>query len=150
MPYDAKGTVNKVILIGRLGQDPEVKYTASGTAVLNVSIATNSSYKGQDGNLVENTEWNRIVAWRRLAEVIGQYAKKGSRIYVEGRLVTRSWEDQNGNKRYTTEVIADGMQFLDSARSSDSGQSSSAYEPPPPSDDNVAEPSPEEGDDLPF
>ena len=100
--------------------------------------------------MVENTEWNRVVAWRRLAEVIGQYAKKGSRIYVEGRLMTRSWEDQNGNKRYTTEVVADNMQFLDSARSGDSGQSSGAYEPPPPSNDNVAEPSPEEGDDLPF
>ena len=150
MAYDAKGTINKVILIGRLGQDPEVKYTASGTAVVNVSIATNTSYKDQDGKMVENTEWNRVVAWRRLAEVIGQYAKKGSRIYVEGRLMTRSWEDQNGNKRYTTEVVADNMQFLDSARSGDSGQSSGAYEPPPPSNDNVAEPSPEEGDDLPF
>ena len=150
MAFDAKGTVNKVILIGRLGQDPEVKYTASGTAVVNVSIATNTSYKGQDGNTVENTEWNRVVAWRRLAEVIGQYAKKGSRIYVEGRLVTRSWEDQNGNKRYTTEVIADSMQFLDSARSGDSSQSGGSYEPPPPSNENIAEPMPDEGDDLPF
>lgn len=146
MAYDSKGTVNKVILIGRLGQDPELKYTASGTAVLTLSVATNTSYKGQDGNNVEQTEWNRVVAWRKLAEIIGQYAHKGSRLYVEGRLTTRSWDDQNGVKRYTTEVQADSIQLLDSKGES----SGSAPTPPPPPDNHIAEPSADEGDDLPF
>lgn len=148
MAFDSKGTVNKVILIGRLGQDPELKYTPSGAAVVTLSVATDTKYKGQDGNYVENTEWHRVVAWRKLAEIMGQYAKKGSRCYVEGRLATRSWDDQNGVKRYTTEVQADNMQLLDNR--SDSGGSSSSYEPPPPPDTNVAEPSADEGDDLPF
>ncbi len=147
MAFDSKGTVNKVILIGRLGQDPELKYTASGTAVLTLNVATNTSYKGQDGNSVENTEWTRVVAWRKLAEIIAQYTKKGNRVYVEGRLSTRSWDDQDGNKRYMTEVVADSIQMLESR--SDSG-SSSGYEPPPPSDSHMAEPMPDEGDDLPF
>ena len=99
MAFDSKGTVNKVILVGRLGQDPELKYTASGTAVLNLSIATNTSYKDRDGNYVENTEWNRVVVWRKTAEAIANMAKKGRRVYVEGRLQTRAWDDQNGNKR---------------------------------------------------
>ena len=146
MAYDSKGTVNKVILIGRLGQDPELKYTSSGTAVLTLSVATNTSYKGQDGNNVEQTEWNRVVAWRKLAEIIGQYAHKGSRLYVEGRLTTRSWDDQNGVKRYTTEVQADSIQLLDSKGES----SGSAPTPPPPPDNHIAEPSADEGDDLPF
>ena len=83
MAFDSKGTLNKVMLIGRLGQDPELKYTPSGAAVLSFSIATNTSYKSQDGNSVENTEWHRIVAWRKTAEFVGQYAKKGTRVYVE-------------------------------------------------------------------
>ncbi len=146
MAFDSKGTVNKVILIGRLGQDPEVKYTPSGAAVVTISLATNTSYKGQDGNTVEQTEWNRVVAWRKTAEIIGQYCKKGSRIYVEGRLTTRSWDDQNGVKRYTTEVVTEHVQFLDSK--SDSGTAPPS--PPPPADTHVAEPSADEGDDLPF
>lgn len=149
MAYDSKGTVNKVILIGRLGQEPELKYTPSGAAVVTLSVATNTQYKGQDGNYVENTEWNRVVAWRKLAEIMGQYAKKGSRVYVEGKLVTRSWDDQNGVKRYTTEIQAENIQLLD-GRSSDAGSSSGSYEPPPPPDSHMAEPSPDEGDDLPF
>ncbi len=149
MAYDSKGTVNKVILIGRLGQDPELKYTPSGAAVLTLSVATNTSYKGQDGNNVEQTEWNRVVAWRKLAEIIGQYAHKGTRVYVEGKLTTRSWDDQNGVKRYTTEVVADHIQMLESK--GESGGGGAAPTPPPPAaDTHVAEPSPEEGDDLPF
>ncbi len=148
MAFDSKGTVNKVILIGRLGQEPELKYTPSGAAVLTLSVATNTQYKGQDGNNVENTEWNRVVVWRKLAEIMAQYAKKGSRVYVEGKLVTRSWDDQNGTKHYTTEVVAEHMQLLDSR--SDSGSSSSGYQPPPPPDTHMAEPSMDEGDDLPF
>lgn len=146
MAYDSKGTLNKVMLIGRLGQDPELKYTPSGAAVCTISLATNTSYKGQDGNPVENTEWHRVVFWRKQAEIVAQYVKKGSRIYVEGKLATRSWDDQNGVKRYTTEVVADQVAFLDSAR--DSGGASSA--PPSPDVAHMAEPSPEEGDDLPF
>ena len=145
MAYDSKGTVNKVILIGRLGQDPELKYTASGTAFVNLGLATNTSYKGQDGNMVENTEWHRVVAWRKQAEVIAQYSKKGSRLYIEGKLSTRSWDDQNGVKRYTTEIVSENIQFLDGGR-----DSSSSSSPPPPEENHVAEPSPEEGDDLPF
>jgi len=148
MAFDSKGTVNKVILVGRLGQEPELKYTPSGAAVLTLSVATNTSYKGQDGNNVENTEWHRVVVWRKLAEIMAQYAKKGSRVYVEGKLATRSWDDQNSVKRYTTEVQAEHMQLLDSR--SDSGSSSGGYEPPMPGDSHMAEPSPDEGDDLPF
>ncbi len=144
MAYDSKGTVNKVILIGRLGQDPELKYTTSGAAFVNLSLATNTSYKGQDGNYVENTEWHRIVAWRKLAEMLAQYSKKGTRLYVEGKLTTRSWDDQNGQKRYMTEVTADNAQLLEGRDSSASAPSS------PPEESHVAEPSPEEGDDLPF
>lgn len=149
MAYDSKGTLNKVMLIGRLGQDPELKYTPSGAAVLTLGIATNTSYKAQDGNNVENTEWHRVVAWRKLAEVIAQYAKKGTRVYVEGKLATRSWDDQNGVKRYTTEVMADHIQLLESR--GETGAYHGPQEPPmPAAGSHVAEPMPEEGDDLPF
>ena len=156
MAFDSKGTVNKVILIGRLGQDPELKYTASGTAVLNLSIATNTSYKDKDGNYVDTTEWNRVVIWRKTAEAIANMAKKGSRVYVEGKLQTRSWDDQNGNKRYTTEVQADQVQMLEGGStggSSSSGSSNSdrrsQQEGPPPEPD-VPEPQENMEDDLPF
>ena len=106
--------VNKVILIGNLGQDPELRYTGNGTAVCNLRIATNESYKDQDGQLVEKTEWHSVVAWSRLAEICGEYLKKGSRVYFEGSLQTRSWEDRDGNTRYTTEIKAREMMMLDS------------------------------------
>ena len=105
--------VNKVILIGNLGQDPELRYTGSGTAVCNLRIATNESYKDQDGQFVEKTEWHSVVAWSRLAEICGEYLKKGSRVYFEGSLQTRSWEDRDGNTRYTTEIKAREMMMLD-------------------------------------
>lgn len=104
--------VNKVILIGNLGQDPELRYTGSGTAVCNFSLATTESYKDRDGNQVENTEWHRIVAWARLAEICGEYLKKGRQVYIEGQLQTRQWEDKDGNTRYTTEIKAREMQML--------------------------------------
>ncbi len=107
--------VNKVILIGRLGRDPEVRYTPSGTAVANFSIATSEQWSNKDGEKQERTEWHRIVAWKRLGEICGEYLHKGSQIYIEGRLQTRAWEDRDGNKRYTTEVIAQNMQMLGSA-----------------------------------
>lgn len=106
--------VNKVILIGRLGQDPELRYTGNGTAVCNLSLATDSSYTDADGNQVENTEWHRVVAWSRLAEICNEYLGKGRQVYVEGRLQTRQWEDRDGNTRYTTEIVARNVQFLDS------------------------------------
>lgn len=109
----ARGTVNKVILIGRLGSDPELRYTPNGDAVANFRIATNRVWKDQEGNQQERTEWHRIVAWRKLAERCGEYLRKGSHVYIEGRLETRSWQDKNGNKRFVTEVITDRMQMLD-------------------------------------
>ena len=106
--------INKVILVGNLGNDPEVRYTPSGTAVANVSVATGESWKDKNtGERQERTEWHRVVFFSRLAEIVEQYLKKGSKVYVEGRLQTRSWE-QEGVKRYTTEIIANDMQMLDS------------------------------------
>jgi len=106
--------VNKVILIGNLGQDPELRYTGSGTAVCNMRLATNESYKDSDGQLVEKTEWHNIVAWARLAEICNEYLNKGSQVYFEGQLQTRSWDDRDGNTRYTTEVKAREMMILSS------------------------------------
>ena len=106
--------LNKVMLIGHLGSDPEMKYTSSGTAVTSFNIATNESYKNQDGTMVERTEWHRIVAWRQLAEIFNQHLKKGSKVYLEGKLQTRTWDDKDGNKRYTTEIVVDDFMFLDS------------------------------------
>ncbi len=106
--------VNKVILVGNLGNDPEVRYMPNGNAVANVSLATSDSWKDKNtGEQQERTEWHRIVFFNRLAEIVGQYVKKGSKLYIEGRLQTRSWE-QDGVKRYTTEIVASEMQMLDS------------------------------------
>lgn len=107
--------INKVILIGNLGRDPEVRYTPSGLAVANLTIATSESWKDkQSGEQVERTEWHRIVMYQRLAEIAGEYLRKGSKIYIEGRLQTRKWQDKNtGQDRYTTEIVANEMQMLD-------------------------------------
>ncbi len=108
----AKG-VNKVILIGHLGQDPEVKFMPSGSAVANVSIATTEQWKDKNsGEKQSKTEWHRVIFFARLAEVVGEYLKKGSQVYVEGRLQTRKWTDKNGVERYTTEIVANEMQML--------------------------------------
>lgn len=107
--------VNKAILVGRLGKDPEIKYTPSGTAIANFSIATSENFKDKDGQKQERTEWHRIVAFGKLAEICGEYLAKGKQVYVEGRIQTRSWDDKNGNKRYTTEIIANTMQMLGKA-----------------------------------
>ena len=104
--------VNKVILVGNLGNDPEVRYMPNGNAVANLSIATSESWKDQQGQLQEKTEWHKVTMYRRLAEIAGEYLKKGSQIYLEGKLQTRKWQDQQGNDRYTTEVIADQLQML--------------------------------------
>jgi single-strand DNA-binding protein len=104
--------INKVILIGNLGADPELRYTQSGTPVASFRIATTERWKDKDGNQQEQTEWHNIVAWRRLAEICGEYLNKGSRVYIEGKLQTRKWQDQNGNDRWTTEIIAREMKML--------------------------------------
>lgn len=104
--------VNKVLLIGNLGTDPEIRYTTSGTAVATLSLATNRRWKDRDGNMQDETEWHRVIVWGQSAEFCGNYLSRGSKIYVEGRLQTRKWQDQNGNDRYTTEVIAATVQNL--------------------------------------
>lgn len=104
--------VNKVILVGNLGKDPEIRHLENGTSVANFTIATSESYKDKSGARVDQTEWHNIVVWRKLAEIAESYLKKGSQIYLEGKLRTRSWEDQQGNKRYTTEVVADTFTML--------------------------------------
>lgn len=145
----ARGSVNKVILVGNLGQDPELRYTPNGAAVTTLSIATNEAWKDSDGNKQERTEWHRVVLWRQQAEFAGEYLKKGSKVYVEGRLQTRSWEDKEGVKRYITEVIANTLTPLDS-RSSSSERST---EPPPQGETDQPPPAEfdaEEEDDLPF
>ena len=114
-------SLNKVMLIGNLGKDPEVRAIPSGVKVANFSIATSENYTGKDGNKVEKTEWHNIVMWRGLAEVAEKYLKKGSPVFIEGRLQTRSWDDQSGNKRYTTEIVADNMVMLGGRRDGGSG-----------------------------
>ncbi|MCB0717021.1 MAG: single-stranded DNA-binding protein [Bacteroidetes bacterium] len=104
--------INKVILIGNLGQDPELRYTGSGTAVCNLRLATNESYKDSSGQLVEKTEWHSVVAWARLAEICGEYLKKGSQVYIEGSLQTRSYDDKDGVTKYVTEIKAREMMML--------------------------------------
>ncbi len=107
--------VNKVILVGNLGQDPEVRYMPNGNAVANISVATSETWKDKNtGDNQERTEWHRVVLFRRLGEIAGEYLKKGSKVYIEGKLQTRKWQDQNGQDRYSTEIVADQMQMLDS------------------------------------
>ncbi len=138
--------INKAILIGNVGSDPEMKYTASGQAVANFSVATNESWTGKDGEKRERTEWHRIVAWGRLAEICGQYLSKGRPVYVEGSIQTRSWEDRDGNTKYTTEINARELQFLGGSREASGEQ--------PPSDEPAKPPLeiPESNmdDDIPF
>ena len=106
-------SVNKVILIGNLGKDPEVKYTPQGTAVAKITLATNESFKDKAGQWQERTEWHNVVLWQRMAEIAGEYLKKGSKVYIEGRLQTRSWDDKQTNqKKYMTEIVAGTMLLL--------------------------------------
>lgn len=123
-------SVNKVIIVGNVGRDPETRYMPSGDAVTNISVATSDRYKDkQTGEMKENTEWHRIAFFGKLAEIAGQYLKKGSQVYVEGRLRTRKWTDQSGQEKYSTEIIADSMQML-GARMSGSGEESSGRSKP--------------------
>lgn len=142
--------INKVLLIGRLGADPEVKAVGQGTTVATFNLATSENWVGKDGQKQERTEWHRVVTWGKLAEICGKHLTKGRQVYVEGRLQTRSWEDQQGQKRYTTEVVASTVQFLGSAGESrvegrsDRGNSQ-AQEP-----DFGPEPQFDANDDIPF
>ncbi len=146
----AKGTVNKAIIIGRLGQDPEMKYTPSGTAVANFSVATNHAVKDQDGNFNEKTEWHRIVAYGRTAEIAGEYLTKGKLVFIEGRIQTRSWEDQNGQKRYMTEIVCANMQLLGSKGDTEAAPEITNGEDETPQQEETAKQESEEEDDLPF
>jgi single-strand DNA-binding protein len=105
-------SVNKVILIGNLGKDPEVKYTPQGTPVAKFSLATNERWKDKNGEWQDRTEWHNIVAWQRLAEIVGEYVKKGQKLYIEGRIQTRSWDDKDGQKKYMTEIVANDLVLL--------------------------------------
>lgn len=138
-------SVNKVILVGNLGTDPEIRYTPSGSAVANFSLATKDQWTGKDGQKEEKTEWHKIVAWGRLGEICGEYLKKGSQVYIEGRIQTRSWEDRDGNKRYTTEIHAFSMQMLGSASKKEGGEAKAPGERIP-----VEEPINIPEDDIPF
>lgn len=123
--------INKVILIGNLGNDPEVKYMSNGNAVANITVATSESWKDKNtSEQKEKTEWHRIVLYRRLAEIAGEYLKKGAKVYVEGKLQTKQWEDKDGNKRYTTEIIASNLQMLDSRGSGGASSSNNGFSKP--------------------
>jgi single-strand DNA-binding protein len=148
------GSVNKVILVGNLGKDPEVRHLENGAAVANFSIATSETYKDRKtGEKVSQTEWHNIVAWRGLAEIAERYLKKGHKVYIEGKLKTRSWQDQDGNNRYSTEVITDNLTMLGSNSSNDS---KSDFEEPqtiktePKKSPNKEFSEPGDDDDLPF
>jgi single-strand DNA-binding protein len=139
-------SVNKVILIGNLGRDPEVRYTPSGAAVANFSIATNESWTNKEGKREERTEWHRIVCWNKTAELCGEYLSKGRTVYVEGRLQTREWNDKDGNKRSTTEIVAQNVRFLGGR-----GGDASPAQPASSAEDNTQEAAPiEVEDDIPF
>jgi single-strand DNA-binding protein len=117
--------VNKVILIGNLGRDPELRYTPSGSAVVSFTLATTERWNDKSGQRQEKTEWHNVVAWARLAELVNQYLKKGRSAYVEGRITTRSWDDRDGNKKYRTEIIANQIQFLGGSGGNDTHSSPS-------------------------
>ena len=137
-----KNSLNKVILIGNLGQDPEARFTPQGTAVCNLSVATNESWKDQNGEMQDRTEWHRVVMYGRMAETATEYMKKGQMVYVEGRLHTREWEDQNQIKRRTTEIRCDNFTML--------GKRSDSSAPPSANSDSSMKPDAGVDDDLPF
>ena len=152
--------INKAIVLGNLGRDPEIRYASNGSAIANFSIATSESWNDKNsGEKVEKTEWHRVVAYRRLAEIIGEYLKKGSQVYIEGKLQTRKWQDKEGQDRYTTEIVANEMQMLGSRGDSGGGgssydQSAPAPKAAPPTGSADAVPAPSGGgdfdDDIPF
>ncbi len=137
----ATRSINKVTLIGNLGKDPELRYTSSGVAVASFTLATNESWKDPEGNVQERTQWHNIVAWRKLAEICGEYLKKGSKIYLEGKLQYRNYDDKNGVKRYVTEIVIDEMLMLDTK---------AAAQGPAEGAPQREEATPEPSNDLPF
>ncbi len=143
-------SVNKVILVGNVGKDPEVRHLDKGVAVANFSLATTETYLDKNGEKVSTTEWHNIVVWRGLAEVAEKYVTKGRQLYIEGRIRTRSWDDKDGQKRYTTEIYGDVMQLL--GRREDNGPGAPQSAPAPAMESSVQEPdfSQPEEDDLPF
>ena len=156
----SRRSVNKVIIIGNLGSEPELRHTPSNVPVANFSVATNESWVNKDGMREERTEWHRIVAWRRLAEICSEYLHKGTQVYIEGRIQTRQWEDQNGQKRYQTEIVADEMVILGGRPGEGMPSGAPPYSDDEPiqssrrqADDNYDDFQPPEGeadDDLPF
>lgn len=114
--------VNKVILVGNVGKDPELKFTPSGQAVCNFSLATSETFKDKAGDKQTKTEWHNIVIWGKIAEIANQYLKKGSQVYLEGKITTRSWDDKDGNKKYTTEIVVSSFQFLSGTKGKDEGE----------------------------
>jgi single-strand DNA-binding protein len=137
-------SVNKVILVGNVGQDPEVKYTASGVPVARVSLATNERFKDRNDQWQDRTEWHSIVAWQRLAEIVGEYVRKGSKLYVEGKLQTSTWEDRNGEKKYRTQIVARDILLLGSR---DNGQEEKTEMA---TAESNSEPAPVTDEDIPF
>lgn len=139
--------INKAIIVGNLGADPEIRYTQSGSAVATFNVATTERWRDQEGQSQESTEWHRIVAWRKLAEICGEYLHKGSKVYIEGKIQTRKWQDQNGNDRWTTEIVAREMKMLDRRESGGGSQGGGlqdqAYPEPSPGYGGV-------GEDVPF
>ena len=150
--------INKVIVVGNLGKDPEVRHTPNGQAVANFSIATSEAWTDKGGQKQERTEWHRIVAWGKLAELCGKYLSKGRQCYIEGKLQTRAWDDKDGGKRYTTEIIASTVQFLGgnagagAGRSNEfgGGQEEDPFGPPPSFDGGSGGSSGGMSDDIPF
>lgn len=145
-------SVNKVILLGRLGQDPELKYTPGGSPVCNFSLATTESWTDKSGQKQEKTEWHRIVVWGKLAELCNQYLAKGRQAFLEGRLQTRSWDDKDGNKRYTTEILASTVQFIGGATASNNQTVDNSYSQAaaPAQEYQIASDASFAADDIPF
>lgn len=135
--------VNKVILVGNLGQDPETRYVPSGSAITNISVATSEEWKDKQGQKQSRTEWHRIIFFNKLAEIAGEYLRKGSKVYIEGKLQTRKWQDQSGQDRYTTEIVANEMQMLDSRGQQDSQPQGNQQNAPENNFDDFS-------DDIPF
>ncbi|MCK4568731.1 MAG: single-stranded DNA-binding protein [Bacteroidales bacterium] len=138
--------INKVILVGNLGRDPEVRTLENGAKVANFTLATSESYKNKEGQRVTQTEWHNIVLWRGLAEIAEKFLRKGNQVYIEGKIKSRSWEDKDGNKRYTTEILGDNLTMLGGRRDSDNSNSDST----PVEDKAPDAKAGDEKDDLPF
>ena len=144
------GSVNKVILIGRLGKDPELKYTPSGTPIAKFTLATDDVFKDQTGEQQRRTEWHNIVAWKRLAEICGEYLTKGKQVYIEGSIRSRQWEDQSGNKRTSYDIVAREMKMLGSKGDTERSTSQTQTSPPSPREPEDTSGADITDDDIPF